>query len=392
MTRKPDPLFNLADALSEEIVATPADALLHEAAGEPGGGASPVTSFDRIAARAAAQSRRRRIVERLRALLPAWPAPIGWRSAMAGVAGIFVMVIAGGLYLHQPEVQLASAPPPVVADRMAASSGLIRGNEPMSYAPSQPAAADRRAKVDHAAAEQPAPAAAPPVVAAAPPPAPPAAAGVADEPRRARTVEVRPDAAVPEPSTRTARKVAPPQAPAEDRLAKLAIAAEQKRSSTLSQAPRAAPAAPAASSYAPAASGPSILGGLAEAPPGFAWPLRGRVIAGFGSPVGGAPNQGIDLAVPAGTDIRAAEDGVVLYAGSEIKGLGNLLLLRHRDGFLTAYAHAQSFAVKPGDTVRRGQVIAKSGQSGAVTKPQLHFEIRKDSAPVDPARHLPPPG
>jgi murein DD-endopeptidase MepM/ murein hydrolase activator NlpD len=186
--------------------------------------------------------------------------------------------------------------------------------------------------------------------------------------------------------------VAPPQAPAEDRLAKLAIAAEQKRSSTLSQAPRAAPAAPAASSYAPAASGPAILGGLAEAPPGFAWPLRGRVIAGFGSPVGGAPNQGIDLAVPAGTDIRAAEDGVVLYAGSEIKGLGNLLLLRHRDGFLTAYAHAQSFAVKPGDTVRRGQVIAKSGQSGAVTKPQLHFEIRKDSAPVDPARHLPPPG
>jgi murein DD-endopeptidase MepM/ murein hydrolase activator NlpD len=131
---------------------------------------------------------------------------------------------------------------------------------------------------------------------------------------------------------------------------------------------------------------------LAAAPHGFQWPLRGRVIAGFGSPVGGAANKGIDLAVAAGTDIRAAEDGVVLYAGNAIKDFGNLLLLRHRDGFLTAYAHAQSFAVKPGDSVRRGQVIAKSGQTGAVTSPQLHFEIRKDDAPVDPAQYLPPPG
>jgi hypothetical protein len=206
MTRKPDPLHNLADALSEDIVATPADALLHEAAGEPGGGAGPVTSFDRIAARAAAQSRRRRIVDRLRALMPAWSAPIGWTSAMAGVAGIFVMVIAGGLYFHQPDVrQVASAPPPVLADRIAARSAPTRADGPMSYAADQQAAADRVAKPDHAAAEQPAPAAAPPVVAAAPPPAPPAAAGVADEPRRARTVEVRPDAAAPEPSSRAAR-------------------------------------------------------------------------------------------------------------------------------------------------------------------------------------------
>jgi murein DD-endopeptidase MepM/ murein hydrolase activator NlpD len=134
------------------------------------------------------------------------------------------------------------------------------------------------------------------------------------------------------------------------------------------------------------------VGSLADAPHGFQWPLRGRVIAGFGASVGGAANKGIDLAVAAGTDIRAAEDGVVLYAGNEIKDFGNLLLLRHRDGFLTAYAHAQSFAVKPGDSVRRGQVIAKSGQTGAVTSPQLHFEIRKDDAPVDPAQYLPPPG
>jgi murein DD-endopeptidase MepM/ murein hydrolase activator NlpD len=375
MTRKPDPLHNLADALSEDIVAMPADALVHEA------DEGVVASFDRIAARAAAQSRRRRLVERLRALLPALPAPIGWTSAMAGAAGICVMVIAGGLYFHQADVQFAStrsAPEPAPA-----TSTLVRGDREVS----RMFVGDRRAKADHAAAEQPAPAAAPPVVAAAPPPAPPAAAGVAVEPQRLRTADVRPDAAAPAPPSRTARKVAPAQQPAEDRVA--ALAERHSRYNAASVSP---PPAPAASAYAPTTSGPAAIGGLAEAPRGFEWPLRGRVIAGFGSPVGGAPNQGIDLAVPAGTDIHAAEDGVVIYAGDEIKNLGNLLLVRHRDGFLTAYAHAQSFAVKPGDTVRRGQMIAKSGQSGEASAPQLHFEIRRGGTPVDPARHLPPPG
>jgi len=385
MTRKPDPLHNLADALSEDIVATPADALVHEA--DDG----LIASFDRIAARAAAQSRRRRVVDRLRGMLPAWPAPIGWTSAMAGVAGICIMVIAGGLYFHQPDGQLASAPPPVGAERMASRPALTGNDGPMSRAEDRQVLAPRAAKIDHAAAEQPAPAAAPPVVAAAPPPAPPAAAGVADEPKRVRTADVRVGAVPPGPPSRSARQAAPPRPSAEDRLAALAMVAEQRRLSTPPQAPRLAPAAPAASSYAPVAPD-SVIAGLAEAPPGFHWPLRGRVIAAFGSPVGGAPNKGIDLAAPAGTEIRAAEDGVVLYAGSEIKDLGNLLLLRHRDGFLTAYAHAQSFAVKPGDTVRRGQVIAKAGQTGAVSRPQLHFEIRKENAPVDPAKHLPPPG
>ena len=87
----------------------------------------------------------------------------------------------------------------------------------------------------------------------------------------------------------------------------------------------------------------------------------------------------------------AADDGVVLYTGNEIKSLGNLILLRHRDDYVTAYAHAKSFQVKAGDTVRRGQVIAKSGQTGTAKAPQLHFEIRRDAAPVDPAQYLPPP-
>jgi murein DD-endopeptidase MepM/ murein hydrolase activator NlpD len=285
-------------------------------------------------------------------------------------------------------LQPAAAPPPIGADRIAQTPALARDNGPTARAVEQPAVTDRVAKTDQAAAEPAAPAVAPPLETAAPPPAPAAAAGVADESRRARTVEVRPDIAAPEPSTRAARKAAPLQPPAEDRVAALAKAAEQNLSSPQFLGSR---AAPGASSYAPAAPSRSAAG-LADAPPGFAWPVRGRVIAGFGSPVGGAANKGIDLAVAAGTDIHAAGDGVVLYAGNEIKDLGNLLLLRHRDGFLTAYAHVQSFAVKPGDTVRRGQVIAKAGQTGAVASPQLHFEIRKDDRPVDPAQYLPPPG
>jgi murein DD-endopeptidase MepM/ murein hydrolase activator NlpD len=123
--------------------------------------------------------------------------------------------------------------------------------------------------------------------------------------------------------------------------------------------------------------------------PTFRWPVRGRVITGFGPKPNGQHSDGIDLAVPEGTAVRASEDGVVAYAGSELKGYGNLILVRHANGFVTAYAHASELMVKRNDEVRRGQVIAKSGQSGSVTSPQLHFEIRKGSAPVDPAQYLP---
>jgi murein DD-endopeptidase MepM/ murein hydrolase activator NlpD len=120
----------------------------------------------------------------------------------------------------------------------------------------------------------------------------------------------------------------------------------------------------------------------------FRWPVRGRVIAGFGPKPNGLENDGINLAVPQGTPIKAAEDGVVAYAGNELKGYGNLVLIRHGNGFVTAYAHASELLVKKGDSVKRGQVIAKSGQTGNVTSPQLHFEIRKGATPVDPAQYL----
>lgn len=121
----------------------------------------------------------------------------------------------------------------------------------------------------------------------------------------------------------------------------------------------------------------------------FRWPVRGRVITGFGVKNSGQQNDGINLAVPEGTAIRAAEDGVVAYAGNELKGYGNLILVRHANGYVTAYAHASEIGVKRNDPVRRGQVIGRSGQTGSVNSPQLHFEIRKGSSPVDPMQFLP---
>lgn len=122
--------------------------------------------------------------------------------------------------------------------------------------------------------------------------------------------------------------------------------------------------------------------------PKFRWPARGRVIAPFNHTGQGAKNDGINIALPLGTDIGAAEAGVVAYAGSELKGYGNLVLVRHDNGWMSAYAHASEVLVKRGDRIKRGQVIAKAGRSGDVTQPQLHFELRKGAKPVDPMPHM----
>jgi murein DD-endopeptidase MepM/ murein hydrolase activator NlpD len=143
-----------------------------------------------------------------------------------------------------------------------------------------------------------------------------------------------------------------------------------------------APQTGAAGALAPAAPEP------AAATSGFRWPVRGRIISGFGKKPNGERNDGINLAVPEGTAVKAAEDGTVIYAGNELKSYGNLVLIRHAGGWVSAYAHNGELKVKRGDEVRRGQVIALSGMSGGVTTPQVHFELRKDAAPVDPLQHL----
>jgi len=118
--------------------------------------------------------------------------------------------------------------------------------------------------------------------------------------------------------------------------------------------------------------------------PEFRWPARGRIIAGFKS--GG--NDGINISVPPGTSVRAAESGVVVYSGDGLKGYGNLVLIKHPNGFVSAYANNGELDVKRGETVKRGQIIAKSGDTGNVNAPQLHFELRKGSTPVDPTQYL----
>lgn len=145
----------------------------------------------------------------------------------------------------------------------------------------------------------------------------------------------------------------------------------------------AAPEQKVAIAAPPPSSGPATVDSVK-----LRWPASGKIIAGFGSRPDGTHNDGINLQVPLGTDVHAAESGVVAYAGSELKGYGNLVLLRHDNGWVTAYAHNDELLVKRGDKVRRGQVIAKAGKTGSVDRPQLHFELRQGSRPVDPIPYL----
>ena len=116
----------------------------------------------------------------------------------------------------------------------------------------------------------------------------------------------------------------------------------------------------------------------------FRWPSDGNVIAGFGASSYGERNDGINIALPAGAPIKASASGTVSYSGDELKDYGNLLLIKHDGGFVTAYAHAEKLLVQRGDVVTKGQVIAYAGHTGDVATPQLHFEIRQGTTPVNP--------
>ncbi len=121
---------------------------------------------------------------------------------------------------------------------------------------------------------------------------------------------------------------------------------------------------------------------------GFRWPVSGRVVSDYGAKPKGFHNDGINIAAPRGMGIKAAQNGVVVYAGNELRGFGNLLLIKHSGGWVTAYAHADSLLVKRGDRVLKGQRVATVGTTGSVTKPQLHFEIRKGRQARDPRKYL----
>jgi murein DD-endopeptidase MepM/ murein hydrolase activator NlpD len=164
-------------------------------------------------------------------------------------------------------------------------------------------------------------------------------------------------------------------------IAAAEVVAPQSKKKVVDAAPTGSVNAQEAAGAAPLTGAQADAAGVA---PEFRWPARGRIIQGFKA--GG--NDGINIAVPEGTSVKAAESGVVAYAGSELKGYGNLILIRHPNGFVSAYANNGELDVKRGESVKRGQIIAKSGQSGNVSSPQLHFELRKGSTPVDPTSFL----
>jgi lipoprotein NlpD len=131
---------------------------------------------------------------------------------------------------------------------------------------------------------------------------------------------------------------------------------------------------------------------VAAPPPlrgGFQWPATGNLLARFGRGQSGERNDGIKIGVPVGTPVLAANDGVVIYAGSEVPALGGLVMLRHSNGLITVYGHARELLVQRGQTVKRGQAVALSGDSGFAPRPQLHFEMRQGRDPIDPLTRLP---
>ena len=195
---------------------------------------------------------------------------------------------------------------------------------------------------------------------------------------------------VPGGKTAAAAPVAQPAAVAAAQPAVAPLPPATKVAATATVPPQTAHLAQATTKIedAPAAETPVKASEATGALPTFRWPVRGKVITAYGAKANGKSNDGINLAVPEGTPVKAAEDGVVAYSGNELKGYGNLVLVRHSNGYVTAYAHASELLVKRGDTIKRGQTIAKSGQSGEVGSPQLHFEIRKGSSPVDPLQFL----
>ncbi len=249
---------------------------------------------------------------------------------------------------------------------------------------------------------------------------------------QAAAVEAKPAAkktAVPAPKKATAQKPAPKKAAsiktetAKDVVTKSATKAESKKSAVIAKPtpskstiakmatktvvassatkvandnePLHTSSVPASEAVAkPAPTAPKVVGATSISDETasnlkFRWPVKGRVVSGFGSKLSSGQNDGVNIAVPEGTAVKAAEDGIVAYTGNELKGYGNLVLISHSDGSVTAYAHNSEILVKKGEKVSRGQSVAKAGQTGSVNQPQVHFEIRKGSKPVDPMKYLP---
>lgn len=122
--------------------------------------------------------------------------------------------------------------------------------------------------------------------------------------------------------------------------------------------------------------------------PSFTWPVKGNVISAYGPKSGGLYNEGVNIAAARGTPVKAAAAGTVVYVGNDLHSYGNMVLVRHSDGYVTAYAHLDKAQVARGDSLRAGQVLGSVGNSGTVAQHQLHFEIRKGGQTLDPQRYI----
>src|SRR5260370_15216180 len=159
-----------------------------------------------------------------------------------------------------------------------------------------------------------------------------------------------------------------------------------------SEPPRSAapPAAGQPTPLSPAAAESSVTV-PATPPPRLAWPIKGKILASYGAAAGGQKNDGIDIQADPGAPVKAADGGTVVYVGSEVAHLGNLVLVQHPGGYITAYGNNEAVLVKKGEEVKKGETIAKAGSSGGATSPRLHFEVRRGgSRTIDPTTVLPP--
>lgn len=255
------------------------------------------------------------------------------------------------------------------------------------------------------------------------PEAPPAASSMPTERAQRPTVEVTP---LPPPPSANPVTTAPTRPPAAAPTATASGAAPGRKGvEAESLAPPPPTAQPAQAQAAPAAvapdrrpppppvstTPPSTAAPVADPPPTqvaaapppppareeavparsgnrFLWPVRGTILSGFGEKPGGLRNDGINIGAPRGTAVAAAENGVVAYAGNQLKSFGNLVLIRHDGGWVTVYAHLDAIGVEQGQRVTRGQGIGTVGQTGNVRSPQLHFAVRKGEQVLNPFDQL----
>ena len=207
----------------------------------------------------------------------------------------------------------------------------------------------------------------------------PAGGGPAAAKAAGTSVAVRPKPGGRPPAVASAAGVAKPRIATAEPGAARPVRNPPERAATTAPRPATAAALP-------------LLPALPASAPVFAWPVEGRILSGFGAKPGGRYNDGVNLKASPGTAVRAAADGVVAYAGDAVAGFGNLILIQHADGWVSAYGHNEALLVARGARVARGDIIARSGATGAVDEPQLHFELRRGRVATDPVKLLPARG